>query len=279
MLSKLINMDRRIIFILVAVAVVLPTLLQPRLPITPSAPTQVVYDYIEALPPGAILMMSFDFGPSAMPEPTAIAKTVLRHCFDKGVRVIGITLYAEGVPLADSILKEIAGEKGAVVGEDYSYLGFRPGGVAVILGLGSQIARVYETDYSGTPVAEIPLMQQVTNYNDIDLLFVLASGDTTEDWIIYAQDRHDLKIAAGSTTVINTQLYPYVQTGQLIGMLNGYLGAAEYETLTGEFAEGTVGLNNATWVHILIIVFVILGNILFLIQKRQHPNRVADAQG
>ena len=278
MLNKIINFDRRILFIFVAFAVIVPTFFQLRLPIAVSEPTQNVYDYIEALHPGSTVMMSFDYGPSSMPEPTAVAKAVLRRYFTKGVKVIGMTLEAEGVPLADATIKEIAEEKGAIEGEDYVYLGFRPGGAAVILGMGFNIARVFETDYAGNPVANIPLMQRITNYNEIDLMMVLASGDTTETWITYAHTKYGLKIAAGTTAVITTQLYPYLQSGQLVGLLNGYLGAAEYEKLTGELAEGTIGINNATAVHLLIIGLVIMGNIIYFIQHRQQKQQLSDRE-
>ena len=270
MLNKIINIDRRILFILVAAAVIVSTILQPRLPVAVSEPTQNVYDYIEALPPGSTVMMSFDYGPSSMPEPTAIGAAILRHCFTRGVKVIGMTLEPEGVPLAESLLKDIAREKGAVEGEDYVFLGFRPGDAAVILGIGFNIADVFAMDYAGNPVADIPLMQRITNYNEIDLMMVLASGDTTETWITYAHTKYDLKIAAGTTAVITTQLYPFLQSGQLVGLLNGYLGAAEYEKLTGELAEGTIGINNATAVHLLIIGLVIMGNIIYFIQHRRQ---------
>ncbi|MCY3721435.1 MAG: hypothetical protein OXG97_04370 [Candidatus Poribacteria bacterium] len=269
-MKKIINLDRRIIFISVVLAVIIPTLWIKSMPVSVTVPTQNVYDYIENLPPGATVMICFDYGPSTMPEPTAIAEAVLRHCFTRGVKVIGLTLFAEGIPLAVATLQQIAKEKGAVEGEDYVFLGYRPGPVLVMIGMGTNIANIFGTDYAGTPVSEILLMREVVNYNDIDLVFDIASSNTVEYWIIYAQTKYDVKIAAGTTAVITTQLYPYLQTGQLIGLLNGYLGAAEYETLTGELAKGTVGLNTATVVHLLIIVLVILGNIIFFIQHRRQ---------
>ena len=278
MLRKIRNLDRRIIFLFLGLAVIIPTLLKPQLPISVSAPTQNVYDYIEALPPGATVMITFDYGPSSMPEPTAIAEAVLRHCFTKGVNVIGMTLIPTGVPLAVSTLKEIATEKSAVEGEDYVFLGFRPGNVLVILGMGVNIANIFGTDYMGKPLAEIPLMRNVSNYNDIDLILALASGNTVEDWIIYGKTKYDLKIAAGTTAVITTQLYPYLQTGQLLGLLNGYVGAAEYETLTGERAKGSMGVSIAFTVHLLIIVLVVMGNIIDFIQQRRGKNQLTYAE-
>ena len=267
MMNKIINLDRRIIFIFVGLAVIIPTLLKIRLPISVSVPTQNVYNYIESLPPGATVMISFDYGPSSMPEPTAIAEAFLRHCFTKGLKVIGMSLTPTSVLLANSTLKEISEEKQAMEGEDYVFLGYRPGGALVILDMGNKIANTFGTDFAGTPVSEIPLMREVVNYNDIALMLVLASGNTVEDWVTYAQTKYDLKIAAGTTGVITPQLYPYLQTGQLLGLLNGYVGAAEYETLIGEFAKGSIGVNISTWVHLLIIVLVIMGNIFFFIQN------------
>ena len=43
------NMDRRIVFILVVLAVIIPMLLSINLPVSVSEPTQKFYDYVEAL--------------------------------------------------------------------------------------------------------------------------------------------------------------------------------------------------------------------------------------
>ncbi len=270
MFEKLMNIDRRIIFVLVAVVVIIPTLIPIRLPTRVAEPTQKLYDYIDELPPGSTIIMAFDYGPSSLAEPEPMAKAVLQHCFNKDVRVIGITLYANMPTLADKLMQKIATENGAVYGEDYTFLGYRPGALQVILGMGTNIAGVFETDYHGTAIAEIPMMENITNYDQIDLLLDLAAGSSTEAWIIYANTRYNLKIAAGVTGVIIAQMYPYLQTNQLVGFMPGYLGATEYEKLLNAPGDGTIGLNTASFVHLLIIGLVALGNIAFFIQRRRE---------
>lgn len=270
MLEKLMNIDRRIIFILIAVAVIIPTLIPVSLPTTVSEPTQKLYNYIDALPPESTIIMAFDYGPSSLAEPEPMAKAVLQHCFNKDVRVIGMTLYPNTPTLAHNLMRKIAAENGAVNGEDYVFLGYRPGGVQVILGMGTKIASVFETDYDGTAITEIPMMKNVTNYDQIDLLLDLAAGSTTGLWIVYANTRYNLKIAAGVTGVIIAQMYPYLQTGQLVGLMPGYLGATEYEKLLNAPGAGTVGLNTASFIHLLIIGLVVLGNIAFFIHRRRE---------
>ena len=269
MMEKLMNIDRRIVFILVALAVIIPSLLNVSFPITVSQPTRSTYDYIEAMPPGSTLMIGFNYGPSSFAELHPMARAVIHHCFRKKIRVIGMTLIAEGATLGDKMLKGVAEETGAVYGEDYVYLGFRPGATQVLLGMGTAIDSVYESDYAKTPLAEIPMMADITNYEQIDLVLDLASGSSTEWWVIYTNTRYNQQIAAGVTGVIVSQMYPYLQTKQLIGLMPGLLGAAEYEKLIGKPAKGTEGMSIQSFAHLLVVALVILGNIAFFIQRRQ----------
>ncbi len=269
MLEKIMNMDRRIVFILVGLAVVIPTLSPLSLPITVSEPTQKLYDYIDALEPGSTLMMAFDYGPSSLAEPEPMAIAVLRHCFDKEIRVIGVTLVDEAVLLAEELMREIGQEKGAVYGEDYVLLGYRPGDIQVILGMGTEIASVFASDYTGKPLSEIPVMENITNYAQINLLLDLAASSTVEEWIRYANTEYGLKIGAGVTGVIVSQMYPYLQTGQLVGLMSGLLGAAEYEKLIDASGDGTAWINTESLVHLLIVGLVVIGNIAFFIQRRE----------
>lgn len=269
MLDKLMNLDRRIVFILVALGVIIPTFLNVTFPIMVSQPARDIYDRIESLEAGTPIILAFNYGPGSMPELHPMAKAVLTHCFQKKVRVIGMTLIAEGSTLGDEMMREVATTTGAVYGEDYVYLGFRPGGELVLREMGSAISAVYETDYAETPIAQLPMMQEITNYEQIDLVIDLASSETVEMWIIYANTKFNQEIAAGVTGVMVSQMYPYLQTEQLIGLMAGLMGAAEYEELVKMPGKGIKGMSVQSFVHLLIAALVIWGNIVFLIQRRR----------
>lgn len=276
MLKKIMQIDRRIIFILVALAVIIPTLLKVSFPITVSEPTRKLYDYIEDLPSGSTVLIAFDYGPSSMAELQPMGMAFLRHCFQKKIRVIGMTLVTDGATLGYEIMQEAAKTTDAIDGEDYVYLGFRPGTIQVMLGMGTTINSIFESDYSesrkGKPLAEIPMMAEIKNYDQIDLVLDLASSSTTEAWIAYINTRYNQKIAAGVTGVIISQMYPYLQTEQLIGLMPGLLGAAEYETLIDTPAKATKRMSVQSFVHLLVFGLVILGNVAFFIQKRENEN-------
>lgn len=263
-------MDRRIVFILVALAVIVPMLLPVSLPVSISNPTQRLYDYIDRLPPDSNILLAFDYGPSSMPELSPMAKALLKQCFEKGIHVIGFTLIADATTLVDTLMTEAAAANGAVDGEDYVFLGFRPGATQVILGMGTDIPNIFDSDYNGTPIADIPMMAGIQNYDQIALLIDLASSSTTEAWITYANTEYNLQIAAGVTGVMISQMYPFLQTGQLVGLISGIMGAAEYESLIETPGQGMLRLNIASFVHLLIVVLVIIGNIIFFNQRRRE---------
>ena len=274
MLERLSSPDRRLIFVLVALAVIIPTLARVSLPIHVAGPTRNVYDSVEALPEGSVVIVSFDYGPASMAELQPMGLAVLRHLFSKRIKVIGMALWPTGVPLGDEALTTIADEFGAQEGEDYVYLGYRAGTVNVILRMGEDIHAVFDTDTRGVPLSERPMMQSIHTYNDIDLLIDLGAGDSPEWWVTYGYTRYHQKVAAGVTGVIVSQLYPYIQTGQLVGLMPGLLGAAEYETLVEHPAKATLGMSVQSMVHLLLIALIIVGNVTyFLIRRREGMER------
>ena len=101
MLERLLSVDRRYIFILIGIAVVIPALTRAKFPITRvSESTQMLYDRIDALPAASVVMISMDYGPSSMAELQPQLVALLHHCFARNIRVIGVApIIFEGVPL------------------------------------------------------------------------------------------------------------------------------------------------------------------------------------
>ena len=271
MLERLMNIDRRYVFLLIAFSVIIPMLLKIIFPIHVTTQPKKVYDYIGNLPEGSVVMMSFDYGPASLAELQPMALAVLRHCFSRNLQVIGVTLWPTGAPLGEQVFDQAAEEYGRVYGEDYVYLGYRPGATIVIMRMGEGISGVFNTDNRNTPIEQVPMMANIKTYDDIDLLIDFGAGDPgPESWVIYAYERYGQKIAAGVTGVVISQLYPFLQTGQLIGLIGGLRGAAEYETLVEKPAKAAKWMSIQSVVHLVIIILVILGNVAYFISRRRE---------
>lgn len=267
-LETLANVDRRYIFILVALTVTAPILFPIGMPISETKEVRGVYDYIEKTPPGSTIMVALDYDPSSLAELYPMALAVLHHAYSRKIKVIGMTLWATGATLGDMVMREAA-EGIAQEGEDYVYLGFIPGVASVILGMGEDIKAVFPTDYGGKPLAEIPVMKGVKNYKDIALLIDLAAGATPEAWIVYAGSKYGQTIAVGCTAVSAVGYYPFLNSKQIIGLIGGMKGAAEYETLIEKTGAATAGMDSQSIAHIFIILLIVVANITYFALKKK----------
>ena len=133
---RLLDLDRRIIFLLVALGTILPLMFPVNLPVAVSPRVRAAFDAVDALPEGSIVLLSMDYEPDTMAELMPMSVAVLRHCFRKHLRVAAMTLYPAGVGLGEQALNAASRAEGAVLNQDYVWLGYKSGFQVVILGIG-----------------------------------------------------------------------------------------------------------------------------------------------
>ncbi len=268
---KLGNVDRRWIFLIIAIVVMYPLFKPLGLPIRPTESSQEVFNTIESLPKGSKVLLSCEYGPSTKPEIHPMAVGVLRHLFENGHQVYVTCLWPDGQFMAREALEQVADkEYGLVYGEDYVLLGFRPGNEAVIKGIVSDIRKMYTIDSRAIPIGKIPMMDGIKNINDFDFLFSASAGyPGTVEWVQLAADPAGILMSTGVTSIQVNEVMPYVDAGQIKGILAGMPGAAEYEKLIGKAGIGTSGMDAQSIAHIVIVLFIIFGNIAYFLERQR----------
>jgi hypothetical protein len=278
--EKLGSVDRRIIFLLMALAVLIPLLLNYTTTIPASVIVQDLFDVVENLPPGSKVLLSFDYAPSTAPENQPMATSITRHCFEKGHKIYMISLWATGPRQAmelidDVITPEFPDKK---QGEDWVNLGFKAGGQGLINTLLADFRAMYTTDVNGVGVDQMPMMAGIRSLRDFDLIYCIGSGQPgNKEWIQFAGDPGHIPVGGGTTAVMAPQLYPYYPK-QTVGLLGGLQGAAEYEAALmlaypkyktmSRVASEKMGPQVSA--HLVIAAFIILGNITFVIERRRR---------
>jgi hypothetical protein len=261
------ELTRRIIFVLVALAVILPYFSKIQQPFTPSPEVRKVYDKVESLSPGDHLLISIDYDPSSEAELYPMCLSLLRHCFKKGVIPIVMTPWPTSVGIAKRGCDEASDDansmfgKKMVSGRDYVFLGFRPGVQNLILKMGDNLKGAFDKDYYGQNTQGMEALAGVNSLKDIKLLVDLAAMGTVEMWIAYGTDRAGIPMATGTTAVMTPDLYPFYQSNQLIGFLGGLRGAADYEKLLKITGRGEKGMLAQSATHVLIILLILGANI------------------
>ncbi|MCK4224669.1 MAG: hypothetical protein KAX39_05775 [candidate division Zixibacteria bacterium] len=259
-------MSRQLIFILIALSVAIPLVIKIGLPNEVTSEVMQVYEEIDRLDSGSVVLISFDHEASSLPEVKPMALAILRHCFAKKLKVIGLALLAEGMSIGDQILRETADEYERLYGKDYVFLGFRPQYQAAMLGMGEDITRVFPEDYNNTPLLQIPMMKKIKNYEEISLIISVTDGDMPTWWVDYAVSRYHKRLAVATTAVMATSFYPFLSAGQMVGLLGGLKGAAEYEILIKKPGMGQRGMDAQSACHLMIILLVIAGNVAYFLK-------------
>jgi hypothetical protein len=271
--ERMLKIDRRIIFVVIGLCTLLPLLNPVGLPIKISPEVRNVYDYIESLPERSVFLLSIDFDPASKPElhPQAIA--LLRHAFRKNLRVVAMTLWVSGTGMADQLLKQVSSEMGRERGRDYVFLGWSPGGSAVIINMGQDLYTAFPSDYEGKPTRGIPVLEGVHSLKDVTYAISLGAGNPgVEAWYVYGKDKYKFELGGGCTGVIAPGLYPLLRSGQINGLIGGLRGAAEYESLIGQKGRAVAGMDAQSATHLAIIVLVVMCN-LFYFSLRQQKGR------
>jgi len=252
----------------VAAGVALPLLRPVNLPITVTPRVQAAFDAIDALPAGSKVLLSMDYEPDIMAELFPMSVAVLRHCFRKHLQVIAMTLYPAGTGLGERALRTAAKAEGAVLNKDYAWLGYKSGFQVVMIGIGENLRGMYPVDFYGTPLDSIPVTRGVNAYRQMAMVINLSGSSATDYWIQFAQGRFHAPLVVGCTAVMATDYYPYLSSKQILGLVGGMKGAAEYERLIDTVGDARRGMDAQSLVHLIVALLVILGNVALFVARR-----------
>ncbi|MBN2726178.1 hypothetical protein JXR74_02295 [Candidatus Mcinerneyibacteriota bacterium] len=269
-LEKLDRLDRRIIFLIIGIAVFVPLLFRVPIKVVQSPIVQDIYEGIEALPEGSMVLLSFDYDPSTLAELQPMSEAVIKHCILKKHRMVFMGLWPQGPKLAQGIMETVAPQYDLQYGVDYVNLGYKTGGMVVISSLGSAITDPFPTDMNGVSLRNLPIFDNVKTLRDFDYVVSMSAGDPgIKHWVMIAKDRFKVPVGGGVTAVSAPAFYAYYNSGQLEGLMGGLRGAAEYETLIDTPGTASYGMSAQNWAHLMIILFIIIGNTTMLILKRK----------
>jgi len=248
---------RSMMYLILAAAAVVPILLGSRwseanMPIT--AGTRAMYEAIEALPEGAVVLVSHDYDPGLAGEMLPQARAVLGHLFERGAQVVSVSLTPEGARLSRQVFDEVGPDRGYAEGQGYQYLGYV---VGVEAGPRAVVEGLSTAGWSDL----------VSDVGDIALIVDLAgTPESLKLWLEQVQGPYRIPMVAGVSATVDPFARPYYRneaSHQLLGLMTGLVGAAEYEQLSGEAGSAMAGMDSQSLVHIAIILLILVGNVAY----------------
>jgi len=133
--------------------------------------------------------------------------------------------------------------------------------------MGAHLTSAVPAALAGRSTDPMPALEGVETLRDIDLAVDLAAGATVDAWVMYGSDRYDFPLVAAPTAVATPRCYPFVQSKQLVGLLGGLRGAADYEQILNVPGKATELMPAQTVTHLLLIVLILGANVRFIVRK------------
>jgi hypothetical protein len=265
LIRKLGDIDTRWLYVLLIIVVFIPMIRPIGLPINVGAQTEKAFTLLEGLKAGDTVVFDFGYYVDGAPDVEPIAVALFDHLFSKDVKIVCASFKNHGPMIIDSLTAPYAAE-GKVYGTDYVSLGFLAGGETALAAWAADVKKAFPTDWKGNSTAAMPILQGIETASDFDM-FVFFTDDSAEVWVRQIA-QYKVPLIAGLVTVTAPQAEPFLQSGQLSGLLAGLRGAAEYEIVRQKPGIAAAGMDAQSMAHLLLILFIIFGNVSYFSKRK-----------
>lgn len=234
-----------------------------------------------------IVLISADFGPQTRAELLPMLECTVRHLMMRRIKFAIMTNVPDGAGYCKSVPEKLGRELGCEYGKDWVNFGFKPGGSFLVRQMAASMGGALKTDFRGDPVDKIACMQGVKDAGSVSLLIeitgLVGMFGRWPAFFATPKDRPDM--AHGCTSVSIPDAFSDLESGLTCGLFEGIAGAAAYndflETIRDPEKDppasvgARVHMTGQTVAHVLIVIFVILGNLglllTWLARRRRAP--------
>ncbi len=270
-LERLQNIDRRVIYTVLLIVLLGPMIKPIGIPLTINKTTYQMYNLIESLNPQSdIVMLAMDYSVAGAADVHPQAVAVAKHLANRGIKMVMVAFVPDGPMLAERVLN-ILGDR-VTYGEDIVNLGYLSGGESAVKKFIDEPATTFPRDHRGNAISSLPIMSNIKTIHDFSLIVDFQTGSPGYQDFLRQLPAGGPLYAAGIVTVSVPNVMPYLDSGQFAALLPGLRGGAEYEVLIGEPGEGAARMDAQSLGHMVIVTFIIVGNVAYFFSKRQEKS-------
>jgi len=247
-------------FLLLLAAVLIPVLAPGLVPgggqVPVAKPAEDFAAQIQNLAPGARVLFSFDYDPSVSTELDWPVREVLDNLKSRGAVLLVMSTTPTGPGLAARM----------GLGDTATLLGYLPGQEMGLQRLATSFSGAFLVDYQGKQVDETAL--GVQSLGDVALIITAASSqDAVRWWVEQVGSQTHTPICAIVSGAIEPSVRPYYSSGQLAGLVSGWVGGLAYRRAASPdapmSAQDMAAMEAQSLGHLAVVVLIVLGNLAY----------------
>lgn len=278
-MAKIPELKSKYIWLVVLIVFIVPVLTPIGAPFEMSEITIEIYNFVDGLPEGSIVIIGGAYVFAFDLESSAALIACLRHMARKGLRIVNAPFAVEAVQFqkycvdAARVDEKYGGPW--KYGRDYVQLPYMPGAAAAYVAFLEDVHTAVATDVEGTPLSELPLMNDLRSHEDIA---AWICPHWAFDYVVrYAVAERDIPGIYFAQAAAYAGYSPYMMAypGK-VWMTNGFLGGAQYEKLEGVPGLGHSVVDAYAIMSAVYIIFIVLGNITMLSRMGEEEEEVVE---
>ncbi len=273
------NMNTRWLFLVLLLAVTIPaffTFAWPSSSVSTWPGVEEAFDAINALPHNSHVRVFWAYDPSTAGELDLAALPVMTHLFQQRTHISVISQLPGGPAVARQLLEQARltwqrSEDLTVAAEsswDYP-IAYLPGGASVL----ALLARDPESVFAlGTLPSTEESRESVSENSDLTIVMA-AQADDVQHWLEQVQPLTHTPVVAVVAAGADPVVRPYLDSGQLVGLVSGYDGAFNYQRMLDEQAKRNPAssfdqqLVLQDWGQFIFFLAIVLGNFAAVIRR------------
>jgi len=230
-----------------------------------------------------IALVLWEYDPATAGELDQVVEPVLRHLEDRQYQVVLASTLPTGPATARRMLRDVhngQGRNGLLTLLDLGYL---PGGSAVLPLLGQDRGMILPPE-ERTPSALLN--------SPLDLVLIAsARAEEVQQWLEQGQPLNPATTVAVTSAAADPYLRPFLDSGQLSGIVSGFDGGIAYQQLYNRSASANTTAADAmpspqqfrqqvyqNWGHLTILLLILLGNFSMLSNRSAEKRQAKDRQ-
>ncbi|MGI6632609.1 MAG: hypothetical protein ACOX5M_06105 [Bacillota bacterium] len=266
LLRRLGETDNRVLYVLLVLVLLIPMVKPLGLPLQVSDATRNTFNIVEKLKPGDTVIFDFGYYVDGGPDVQPNAVALFEYLFSKDIKIICFSYKSHGPMIVDDLTAkyEAAGKQ---YGVDFVNMGYLAGAETALAAYARDIKAAFPKDWRGNVTSTLPILKGINSVADADL-YVFFTDDSAEAWVRQIA-QYKVPLIATLITVTAPQAEPFIQSGQLAGLLAGLRAAAEFELLMDKPGSAAAGMDAQSMGHMLLILFILFGNLSYFVKKSQ----------
>jgi len=279
------RIDRRLVYLGLFLVTLIPMVAGFKLPLYPTEPPRMLAQTIDSLPLDKVVFISSDWDAGTQAESRPQMVGIVRHLIRRNLRFVIFSIAYPTSPqlghtaVLDAIRLENAEDR-YVYGTMWANLGYKLADDPWLRAFTTDIQQATRQDWKGAPLSQLTVMQGVHKFGptgQVSMLINVTGSSTIEYWYQFLGPTK-AKFGLGCTAVQAPEQYPYLDSGQLSGLLTGMKGAAEYELIIGAPGFGSAAMSGQSFAHLYILILIVLGNLSLLVGWVQRRQRGREAR-